>query len=36
VEDDIRKLKVNNWWMVAKDGELWKKILREAEAHKGL
>jgi hypothetical protein len=36
VEDDPRKLYVKNWWMVAKDTESWKKILREAEAHKGL
>jgi hypothetical protein len=36
VEDDLRKLKVKNWWMVTKDRESWKKILREAEAHNGL
>jgi hypothetical protein len=36
VEDDLRKLNVKNWWTVAKDRESWKKILREAEAHKGL
>jgi hypothetical protein len=36
VEDHLRKLNVKNWWTVAKDRELWKKILREAEAHKGL
>jgi hypothetical protein len=36
VEDDLRKLNVKNWWTVAKDRESQKKILREAEAHKGL
>jgi hypothetical protein len=36
VEDDLRKLKVKNWWTVAKDRGSWKKILREAETHKGL
>jgi hypothetical protein len=36
VEDDLRKLNVKNWWTVAKDRESWEKILREAEAHKGL
>jgi hypothetical protein len=35
VEDDLRKLEVKNWWMVAKDRESW-KILRESEAHNGL
>jgi hypothetical protein len=32
----LRKLKVSNWWTVAKDRESWKKILQEAEAHKEL
>jgi hypothetical protein len=36
MEDDFIKLNVKNWWTVAKDRESWKKILREAEAHKGL
>jgi hypothetical protein len=36
VEDDLKKLNFKNWWMVAKDRESCKKILREAEAHKGL
>jgi hypothetical protein len=36
VEDDLRKLNFKNWWTVTKDRESWKKILREAEAHKGL
>jgi hypothetical protein len=36
LEDDLRKLEVKNWWMVAKDRESWKKILGEAEAHNGL
>jgi hypothetical protein len=31
-----KKINVKNWWTVAKDRESWKKILREAEAHKGL
>jgi hypothetical protein len=36
VEDDLRKLKVKNWWTVAKDRESWKKFLREVKAHNGL
>jgi hypothetical protein len=36
MEDDLRKLNVKNWWTVGKDRESWRKILREAEAHKGL
>jgi hypothetical protein len=36
VEDDLRKLNVKDWWTVAKDRESWEKILRKAEAHKGL
>jgi hypothetical protein len=36
VEDDLRKLKVKNWWMVTKERDSWKKILREAKAHNGL
>jgi hypothetical protein len=36
VEDDLRKLNVKNKWTVTKDTESWKKILREAKAHKGL
>jgi hypothetical protein len=35
VDDDPRKLEVKNWWMVTKDRESWKKVLRGAEAHNG-
>jgi len=36
VLEDLRKLGVKSWWMVAKDRESWRKVLREAEAHIGL
>jgi hypothetical protein len=36
VKNDLSKLKAKNWWTVAKDRELWKKILRDAEVHKRL
>jgi hypothetical protein len=29
VEDDLRKLKVKNWCVIAKDRKLWKKIQRK-------
>ena len=30
VLEDIRRLEIINWWMVARKREIWKKILREA------
>jgi hypothetical protein len=36
VLQDLRKLGVKSWWMVAKDREPSGKVLREAEAHIGL
>ena len=36
VMSDIRILGVRNWWTVAKDRDLWRKILKEAEARSGL
>jgi hypothetical protein len=36
VLEDLRKLGVRNWWMVAKDRESWRRFLREVEAHIGL
>ena len=32
VIDDLRKLSVKNLRTVAKNGELWRKVLKEAEA----
>jgi hypothetical protein len=32
----VWELGVKSWWMVAKDRESWRKVLREAEAHTGL
>ena len=34
--EDVKVLGVKNWWTLAKDREVWRKILREAEAHDGL
>jgi hypothetical protein len=36
VFEDLRKLGVKSWWMVAKYRESWRKVVREAEAHIGL
>lgn len=36
VLEDVKKLGIKNWWKVAKDRQVWRKILREAEAHVGL
>jgi hypothetical protein len=36
VEEDLRKMKVKNWWLAARNRESWRNILREAEAHSGL
>jgi hypothetical protein len=36
VLEDLRKLGVKGWWMVAKDRESCEKVLREAEARIGL
>ena len=32
----IKKLGVENWWIVARDRERWKRLLREAKARPGL
>jgi hypothetical protein len=34
--DDLKKLAIQRWWMVTKDGESWKRILQKAEAYCGL
>jgi hypothetical protein len=36
VLEDLRKLGVKSWWMVVKDRESWKKVLRGAGSHIGL
>jgi hypothetical protein len=36
VLEDLRNLGVKSWWMVVKDRESWRKVLREVEAHIGL
>ena len=36
VLEDLRKLRIKGWWLVARDREAWKRILREAEAQIGL
>ena len=30
--EKLRKFKIKGWWMVAREIELWRKILREAYA----
>ena len=36
VMDDIRALGVRNWWMAAKERDLWRKVLKKAETRCGL
>jgi hypothetical protein len=36
VLEDLRKLGVKSWWLVARDRESWRKVLREDEAYIGL
>mgnify|MGYP007063910716 CR=1 FL=1 len=36
VTNDIRKLGIKNWWIAAKDRDLWRRILKEAETRPGL
>ena len=36
VLEDLRKLRIKGWWLVAWDREAGKKVLREAEAQIGL
>ena len=36
VMSDIEKLGVKNWWMVARDRDRWRRLLKEAEARSGL
>jgi hypothetical protein len=36
VLEDLRKLGAIRSWMVAKERESWRKVLREAKAHIGL
>lgn len=33
---DVKSLKLQNWWMVARDREAWRRMLREALTHPGL
>lgn len=34
--EDLRKLGIHGWWMVARDRLSWKKVLQGAEVHCGL
>jgi hypothetical protein len=33
---DLKILKVTGWWRTAQDRDLWRKIIKEAKAHKEL
>jgi hypothetical protein len=33
VFEDIKKMKVKNWWIVARDRKAWREVLRKAETH---
>ena len=35
VMNDIKKPGVENWWVVARDRDQWRRLLREAEAQPG-
>ena len=34
--EDVKRLKIINWWMAARNREAWRKILREAVIRPGL
>jgi hypothetical protein len=36
VLEDLRSWDLKSWWLVVKDRESWRKVLREAEVHIGL
>ena len=36
VQEDVKKLKIQNLWTVARDREVWRRILREAVTRPGL
>ena len=36
VLQDIRTLKIKNWWMLVRDRDVWRGVLREAMAQLGL
>ena len=36
VQEDVKKLKIQNWWTVVRDREVWRRILREAVTRPGL
>ena len=36
VKQNVRNLEINNWWLLVRDRDDWKIILRETKAHLGL
>jgi hypothetical protein len=36
IDEDLRKMKIKNWWSATRNRESWRKIVRKAEAHSGL
>jgi hypothetical protein len=36
LEEDLRVIQVGRWWKKVQSKEEWRRILREAKAHRGL
>jgi hypothetical protein len=36
VEEDLQKMKVQNWREKSKDRDVWNKIVKQAKTHQGL
>jgi len=36
VVEDLRKLRIQRWWMITRYRQLWKRVLQKGDAHCGL